>query len=80
MSGFIGFGMGVAVLALVWFPADVFTWFVASLVPGAVAAKLAQVPAGYSPPRAFGAFAGLWAALFWIPLAIYAAHFLGIGA
>lgn len=78
MSGLIGFCLGLAVLVFVWFPPDLVSWFVASLVPGAIAVKLAQVPPGYSPPRAFGAFVGLWATLFWIPLAMFGAHFLGI--
>ena len=78
MFGFIGFCLGLALLAFVWFPPDFLAWFVSSLVPGAMAVRFAQVPPGYSPSRAFGVMAGMWAAFFWIPLAVVGAHVVGI--
>ncbi len=78
MFGLVGFGGGLAVLALLWFPHSVVEWFVASLVPGVIAFRLAAVPPGYSPPRAFGIFAGLWAALFWVPVVVFLGQQLGL--
>lgn len=70
MSGLLGFVTGIAILGLVWFPHSLAEWFIASLIPGAIALKLAAVPHGYSPPRAFGFFAALWVALFWLPVGV----------
>lgn len=78
MFGLVGFGAGLAVLAVVWFPHSLAEWFVASLVPGFIASRLASVPPGYSPPRAFGVFAGAWAALFWVPVVVFVGQQLGL--
>lgn len=78
MFGAVGFAVGVGILALVWFPHSIVEWFIASLIPGAIAFRMVSVPEGYSPPRAFGLFAGLWAALFWIPLGVAILLQLGV--
>jgi len=76
--GLFGFAVGVVILALVWSPHSIPEWFIASLIPGAVAYKLGSVPEDYSPPRAFGIFAGLWAALFWLPIGVAIVQQLGL--
>ena len=78
MYGVVGFAAGVGFLALVWFPHSIVEWFIASLVPGLIAGRLAIVPEGHSPSRAFGVFAGLWVALFFVPIAVAIGQQVGV--
>jgi hypothetical protein len=74
----VGFGLGVAFLAFVWFPHSAIEWFISSLVPGVLAFRLGQVASGYSPPPAFGIAAGVWAALFWVPIGVEIGKQVGV--
>jgi len=74
----VGAAMGAAFMAFVWYPHSIVEWFVASLVPAAVAYGLGRVPEGFRPPPAAGIAAGIWLALFWIPVIVTAGHVLGI--
>ena len=47
----IGFIVGLLILLFVWYPMTVVAWFVASLIPGAIALRLGSVPAGYSTAK-----------------------------
>jgi hypothetical protein len=78
MGGLVGFGIGFVILWRVWFPGDVLSWFVVSLLPGFVAYRLMQVPPGWQAPRATGLFLGLWAALFCMPIVVYLARLIGV--